>query len=140
MSPHRRPRIPLHECVICEGRTDSQWHCYLCGGLGITPLKTFNKYKRGEIEKRDWVHSSGPPPPVARGDWITVTLRGGPHHGVRMTWPVDEPPQIGQELPLPVEADLGNERLRAQDPLFQEPATYVIERGSAGLRAVYRQH
>jgi hypothetical protein len=136
--PRRGPRIPLRECVICENRAESRSSCYLCGGLGFTTLRTFNKYKRGEIKKEEWLKSSGTPAPLARGDWITVVFNGGPHSGARLAWPVDQPPKIGQELQIPVEADLRNKRRSSQDPLFHERATYVIEQAASGLHAVHR--
>jgi hypothetical protein len=126
----------MRECVICENRAHSQLVCYLCRGLGITTLRTFNRYKRGEIKKDEWLRSTGTPAALARGDWITVTLTGGPHRGTQMVWPADQPPQVGQELAVPVEADLA-ERASRQEPLFHESASYVIEHGPRGLRAVY---
>jgi hypothetical protein len=136
--PVSRPRIPLRECVICANRAQSRSTCYLCGGLGFTTLRTFNKYKRGEIKKEEWLKSSGTPAPLARGEWITVVFSGGPHSGARLAWPVDQPPQIGQELQIPVEADLRDKRRSRQDPLFHEGATYVIKQTTSGLQAVHR--
>jgi hypothetical protein len=55
-----------------------------------------------------------------------------------MAWPADEPPQVGQQLELPAEADLRHGAPSRQDALFQELLIYVIDRGGEGFRAVYR--
>jgi hypothetical protein len=134
----RRPRIPLRDCVICENRAETRPRCWLCGGLGLITGRTFNRFKLGEIKREEWIVTSETPAPVIRGEWITVRLSGGPHHGVRMAWPADQPPQVGQQLELPAEADLRQGTPSRQYALFQELVTYVIERGFEGFRAAYR--
>lgn len=139
MSAPRPPtRITLRDCVICEDRPETRPGCYLCDGLGWIPLRVFNLYKQGKINRAEWVAGTDSSARLSRGDWIVVRLAGGPHHGVRMMWPADEPPEAGQELPIPSDADLGSEESSRQDTLFREVVTYVVEGGPAGFRAMYR--
>jgi hypothetical protein len=134
----RRPRVPLRECLICENRIDTRPSCWLCGGLGWIPQRTFNRYKLGEIKKDEWLGTPPTPaPPIAR-DWITVRFSGGPHHGEQMIWSADDPPEVGQELEIPADADLRLGTPTQQDALFPDFVRYVIDYGPAGFRAVHR--
>src|SRR5918996_1043794 len=85
-----------------ENRAEGRPHCYLYGGLGFTTLRTFNRYKRGEIKKHQCIASSGTPARLARGDWITVGFIGGPHNGARLAWPVDEPRRLVRNSRYPL--------------------------------------
>lgn len=131
-------RIPIRECLICENRSESRIGCYLCRGLGFIHLRTFNEYKLGHITRGQWLGSSDADASSPHADWIAVKFIGGPHHGAQLSWPADDPPEVGQELSFPVDADLRTERRPSQEALFRDYVTYVVDRRPSGFCAVYR--